>query len=75
MGKDSINPHVTKARSKSDFDLLNDMGYVDGSEVKSAAVAELERRKFWRNFFTHGIAAWIALIISGISLYMSIFID
>jgi hypothetical protein len=37
-----------------------------------AAATELERRKFWRNFFTNGIASWIALIISGFSLYFSI---
>lgn len=39
----------------------------------SAPRAELERRRFWRAFFTHGIVAWLALIVSIIALAVSVY--
>ncbi len=67
--------HVAKARSLSDFELHNLTGFYDGTPAKSAALVELARRKFWRDFWTHGIIAWIALVISIASLIMNVWIN
>ena len=44
------------------------------SDTCSGAKAELDRRDFWRRFWTHGgIVAWLSFIISIVALWVSLF--
>ena len=73
MSNYDIDPLVSEVRAMSDFEVAKwAQSSMKGSFKQVAATEELERRKFWRHFFTHGIVAWIALIISLISLVISI---
>ena len=65
------DPHLLKAKAMSDFSLRIWLAYNEGSPMWAAATTELERRKFRRNFLTNGIASWLALIISTLSLLVS----
>jgi hypothetical protein len=42
------------------------------SEQFLNAQLELERRQWFREFWTHGIVAWIALVFSVISIIVSV---
>ena len=42
------------------------------SDISAGARVELERRDFWRKFWTHGLVAWLALVVSIIALVCSI---
>ncbi len=37
----------------------------------SAPRAELERRRFWRKFWTYGLVSWLALAVSVIALIIA----
>jgi hypothetical protein len=68
-----VDPLVLEAKAMSDFELAKwAHSSMLGSFKQIAASEELERRKFWRHFFTHGIVSWIAIVISLISLVISI---
>jgi len=47
-------------------------GFQGWSPQSAGAKIEIERRLFWRKFLTHGIVAWLALIVSIIALVLSI---
>lgn len=68
------DPHFAKARRMSEFELQKWLGYNEGSPMHAAAATELDRRKFWKSFFTHGIASWFALGVSILSLAVSAYV-
>jgi hypothetical protein len=59
----------------SEFELRTWLGYTEGSPIRAAAETELGRRAFWRNFWSHGIAAWFALAVSILSLSVSAYVE
>jgi hypothetical protein len=64
---------MSKFRKMSDVQLhQNKDGYQGWHDLSAGAKAELDRRAFWRAFITHGIVAWLALIVSIVALYVSI---
>jgi hypothetical protein len=42
------------------------------SDISGGAKAELDRRQFWRKFWSFGLVGWIALGVSIVSLVISI---
>jgi len=58
----------------SESQLRQMMGYAEGTELRADAETELERRKFWKNFLSHGIPSWLALIVSVFALFISAYV-
>jgi len=74
METKSQNPHASRVRTASEEQLVEWSGLTPGSELRAAAVVELDRRKFWRSFLTHGISSWFALIVSVLALSVSAYV-
>jgi len=74
METKSQNPHAPRVRTASEEKLVEWSGLTPGSELRAAAVVELDRRKFWRSFLTHGISSWFALIVSVLALSVSAYV-
>ena len=74
METKSQNPHAPRVRTASEEQLVEGSGLTPGSGLRTAAVVELDRRKFWRSFLTHGISSWFALIVSVLALSVSAYV-
>jgi len=74
MSYPALEKEVIRARGASSADLHLWSGLNASSPLRAAAEAELDRRKFWRTFWSHGIIAWIALVISVLSLCVSAYV-
>lgn len=69
-----LEKEISRARGASEAELQSWSGLNPSSPLRAAAVAELERRKFWRAFWSHGVISWIALIVSVLSLCVSAYV-
>ncbi len=72
MIKKITDPEVQWARSAEDHELERwaKLGQTGFRQV--AAEQELKRRAFWRDFWSKGIVAWLALALSIVSLVVSL---
>ena len=73
MIKKIADPEVEWARSAADHELerWEHLGQTGFRQV--AAMQELKRRAFWRDFWSKGVVAWLALALSIASLGVSLF--
>ena len=69
-----LEKEVVRARSASEADLHLWAGLNPSSPLRAAATVELERRAFWRAFWSHGIISWVALVVSILSLLVSAYV-
>jgi len=49
-------------------------GFQGWSPISAGAKVEIERRIFWKKFWTSGIVAWLALVVSIVALYVAIIV-
>lgn len=66
------DPVVSEVQAMSDAELARwaELGQFGFKQV--AAKQELSRREFWRDFWSKGIVAWLALVLSIISLAIAL---
>ena len=66
------DPIVVEVRSMPDHEVARwaELGQFGFKQV--AAKQELARRAFWREFWSHGVVAWVALVVSIAALAISL---
>lgn len=64
MANANLEKLLQEARKKPETVLRSWQQYTQGNNHRIVADTELERRRQWHNFLTHGIVGWLSLIVS-----------
>jgi hypothetical protein len=68
------HPDEIRVRAASNADLALFVQLNPGAQLRAFAEVEIERRRFWKNFLTHGVPSWFALIVSVLALCVSVYV-
>jgi hypothetical protein len=68
------NKASREARTQPNAELYRRMeSLIPGNEQRIAAKVEIDRRIFWRTFWSKSIVAWIALLMAVVNLYLYLY--